>query len=79
MGLFTYYGSDWIAMVLSVVSLWMLGSRMRNGFVLMAAGNAAWIIYGILAHNLPVIISNAVFVVLNVRGYVNWLHSSEKK
>jgi hypothetical protein len=73
-----YYGSDWAAMVLSVVSLWMLGSRRRSGFVLMAVGNAAWIVYGIMAQNLPVIISNAVFVVLNLRGYVKWLHTPEK-
>jgi hypothetical protein len=73
-----YYGADWIAMVLSVASLWMLGSRKRSGFVMMAVGNAAWIIYGVMAKNLPVVISNAVFVVLNLRGYVKWLHTPEK-
>jgi hypothetical protein len=74
-----YYGSDWIAMVLSVASLWMLGSRRRTGFIWMVVGNAAWIIYGIMADcNLPVIISNAVFAALNLRGYMNWLHTPEK-
>jgi hypothetical protein len=78
MELARYYGADWIAMVLSVASLWMLGSRKRNGFVIMAVGNAAWIIYGALAGNLPIIISNIIFVVLNLRGYFNWSHTSEK-
>jgi hypothetical protein len=78
MNLTQYYGSDWIAMLLSVASLWMLGSRKRSGFVTMAVGNAAWIIYGVMANNLPVVISNAVFVVLNLRGYINWTHTSEK-
>lgn len=59
-------------MLVSVASLWMLGSRRRGGFVVMIAGNGAWMVYGIMAANLPVILSNVVFAILNLRGYMNW-------
>jgi hypothetical protein len=78
MNLTQYYGSDWIAMILSVASLWILGNRNRSGFVTMAVGNVAWVIYGVMANNLPVIISNTIFVALNLRGYFNWSHTPEK-
>jgi hypothetical protein len=72
MGMTQYYGADWIATVLSVASVWMLGSRRRNGFLVMIAGNGAWMAYGLLAPNVPIILSNVVFAVLNLRGYMSW-------
>jgi hypothetical protein len=67
-----YYGADWMAMFLSVASLWMLGSRKRSGFIIMVIGNAAWMAYGLMAANVPMILSNVVFAFLNLRGYRNW-------
>ena len=74
-----YYGSDWAAMVLSVASIWMLGSRQRSGFIVMVIGNTAWTVYGLLVMNLPVIISNVIFAALNLRGYYKWSHSPQKQ
>ncbi|GAB3641257.1 hypothetical protein [Spirosoma arcticum] len=68
-----YYGLDWLAMVLSLLALWLIGNKNRVGFAAFALANITWIVVGIwLMHSLGIVLGNLVFLAMNVRGYVNW-------
>jgi hypothetical protein len=38
-----YYGIDWLAMLLTVLAIYLLGNKARYGFVLMILGNVCWV------------------------------------
>jgi hypothetical protein len=67
-----YYGFDWAAMVLTLLAIYMLGDKQRLGFVVMMAGNVSWVVVGILAESLAMILANLVFGAMNVRGLIKW-------
>ena len=66
------YGLDWLAMVLSLVALGLLGRRNRYGFVTFMAANLSWIAAGLLLNNLAICLGNLVFLGCNLRGYWSW-------
>lgn len=71
--LLNYNGLDWLAMVLSLLALWLIGNKNRFGFVAFILANVTWIVVSIwLIHSLGIVLGNVVFLAMNVRGYVNW-------
>jgi hypothetical protein len=67
-----YYGFDWAAMALTLLAIYMLGDKRRMGFVIMIIGNLSWVVVGILADSLAMILANLIFGAMNVRGIVKW-------
>jgi nicotinamide riboside transporter PnuC len=69
---FRYYGVDWLAMVSTFLSLWLLGERRRAGFLIGMVAAGFWFAFGILAGSLANPIANTLFFALNLRGYWRW-------
>jgi nicotinamide riboside transporter PnuC len=67
-----YYFIDWIALVLNALAIYLLGKKKKAGFFLGVIANAAWIIFGILAHSMATVVACAIFVILNIKGWWNW-------
>ena len=70
--LLKYYGIDWLAMVFTVLSICYLGEKKRIGFVYGLLANVCWFIFGVLAVSIANPVANTIFLVLNIRGYLNW-------
>ena len=67
-----YAGVDWVAMAMTFVAIYLLGNQARMGFVLMMVGNACWMVVAIQADSLAMLAANAVFAVMNLRGWWRW-------
>ncbi|GFZ83330.1 hypothetical protein GCM10011403_28670 [Pseudohongiella nitratireducens] len=67
-----YYGVDWVAMVLTLTAIYLLGNKSRYGFITMMGGNSCWVALGILTGSLGLIAANVVFLFMNLRGYLKW-------
>jgi len=72
MDIFQYYGSDWLAVVLTFLATWQLGSKKRVGFITMMSANLGWMTVGYLTGSLAMIIANAVIFGMNLRAFVRW-------
>jgi hypothetical protein len=71
-----YFGVDWIAMVLTFTAIHLLGSKRRAGFVVMGTGNICWSTIGIWAGSPAMVIANAGFLAMNIRGFLKWKHGN---
>lgn len=68
-----YYGLDWLAMGLSLLAMYLLGNKNRMGFVTFITANALWVVLGLtLIQSYGIAFGNAVFLIMNVRGYAKW-------
>ena len=76
--LLKYHGVDWIAMVLTFLTLYYLGEKRRSGFVFGILASISWLIFGVLVHSIANIVANVIFIALNLRGYLNWKASATR-
>jgi len=72
MDIFQYYGSDWLAMVLTFTATYQLGNKKRYGFITMMSANLSWISVGIFTGSLAMIIANIIIFTMNLRAYLKW-------
>ena len=78
--LYQYYLVDWIGMILSLISVYMLGNKKRSGFLLFAFSNLIFIFLGLTwMESVGMAVGNVVFMILNIRGYVSWIRNSESE
>ena len=70
--LLKYHGIDWIAIIMTFLTLYYLGEKRRFGFVFGILASIAWLIFGILVDSIANIVANVIFIALNLRGYLNW-------
>ncbi len=70
--IFKYHGIDWIAIIMTFLTLYYLGEKKRFGFVFGIVASISWLIFGILVDSIANIIANVIFIALNLRGYLNW-------
>lgn len=71
--LFKYYGLDWIAMLLSVIAMILLGNKVKWGFTLFMLANITWILLGfLLLHSYAIVLGNIIFLITNTRGFLKW-------
>ena len=70
-----YNGVDWVAMVVTVFALYYLGNKQRVGFLLGVASAILWLIFNVMIESAAGILANAIFAVLQLRGYWKW-HSA---
>ena len=69
---FKYFGMDWLAMIFTFGSIYLLGNKSRWGFASMMAGNIFWVILGFLTSSIAMVIANAIFFAMNARGWIKW-------
>ena len=70
---FKYYSLDWIAMLLSVIAMLLLGNKVKWGFVLFMLANMTWIALGFLVlHSYAIVLGNIIFLITNTRGFLKW-------
>ena len=70
---FKYYSLDWIAMLLSVIAMLLLGNKVKWGFVLFMLANMTWIVLGFLIlHSYAIVLGNIIFLITNARGFLKW-------
>jgi nicotinamide riboside transporter PnuC len=67
-----YYGIDWLASTMSLLMIYSLGSGRRVGFTFGVSANLSWIIFASLSHSAPILFSNLIFLMLNIRGWCAW-------
>lgn len=70
---FKYYGLDWIGMIITLIAVYLLGNKNRNGFIVFAVANVLWMGIGyFLMSSLGILFGNIFFLVTNIRGFINW-------
>lgn len=67
-----YYGLDWIAMIGSLLFIYLIGNKKRYSFFIGGVANIAWIIVNYWANIWAGVIVNIILTFLNVRGYLHW-------
>lgn len=78
--LFKYYGLDWLAMILSVTAMILLGNKIKWGFSFFMLANVTWVLLGIfLLYSYAIVIGNIIFLITNMRGFLKWSKPAENK
>ena len=67
-----YHYLDWFGMALAIGGMVLLGNRDGRGFVAHLVSNVLWIVVGLWAHSLALVLGNAAFLVINARGWWKW-------
>lgn len=67
-----YYGVDWLAMILTILSIYDLGQKRRRGFILGMGANVAWFTFGVMAGSVANPVANVIFLSMNFKGFLNW-------
>lgn len=71
--LLKYYGLDWLAMVSSLLAVYLMGNKNRFGFISYMLANALWIYLGVFKmQSYGITIGNIFFLAMNLRGYLKW-------
>jgi hypothetical protein len=71
--LFKYYGFDWIAIMLSVIAMILLGNKIKWGFTIFMLANITWILLGfLLLNSYAIVLGNIIFLITNTRGFLKW-------
>ncbi len=74
-----YYTLDWLAMVLSLLAVYLLGNQNKYGFLSFSLANVTWIFLGFAFMNsLGIAIGNIVFLIMNIRGFISWNKKNKK-
>ncbi len=67
-----YYCIDWLALVLNATSIYLLGKKLKSGWILSVVANLAWIVFGMLAHSVATVVACVIFTALSVKGWWDW-------
>jgi hypothetical protein len=67
-----YYCIDWAAVALNATSIYLLGKKLKSGWILNIGANLAWVAFGILSHSVATLVACAIFTVLSVKGWWDW-------
>jgi nicotinamide riboside transporter PnuC len=71
--LFTqYYGLDWLAMIMSLLSMYYIGNKKRIGLVFGLIAGITWVAVNILINLMPGLLLNIILITLNIRAYIKW-------
>lgn len=67
-----FYGTDWMAMGMTFLSLHCLGNKSKFGFIFGILANVSWMVFGMMAGSIASPIANVLFLCLNIRGLIKW-------
>lgn len=71
--IFAHYGIDWLAISLSLYGAYLLGNKVKVGFIVFAISNVFWVILGVFfMASYGMALGNFAFLLLNIRGYIHW-------
>lgn len=62
----------WVANLLLVLSMWLVGSKKRVCFIFGVLGNALWVIIGFQRGTPDLYVISALMVIFNARGWFKW-------
>lgn len=68
----TYYGLDWLAFMMGCTGAWMITNKKSLGFLLCTIGCMCGFAIALMSNQYGFVFSNLCFVLINVRGYINW-------
>jgi hypothetical protein len=63
---------SWLLTLVTVIGLWLVGSRIRWGWLVQLGANVLWVIYAITTKQYGFIIGAIVTGVALVRNYALW-------
>lgn len=67
-----FYGADWVGMIGNLFGLWYISKQRRFGFVVGSIGCLGWVAFGFLTQSGPSIVSNIIYIAMNIRGWRKW-------
>ena len=70
-----YYGLDYFIAVCVLLAMFLLGSRNRFGFIMYTVAAVSGIVFATMAQSPPLLLTNLVMIVINLRGYFKWNNS----
>jgi len=69
----TFYGLDWIVMLLNLYSYYLIGCKKKFGFILGIIGCIAGLLmFSLLTFSFPMLIMYISFSILNIINYLKW-------
>ena len=71
-GIFGYGGSDVAGLVLTFASLWQISRKRRNGFLIGAFANAAWLVFAFQTKSPATVFANVLFGLMNLYAWMRW-------
>ena len=75
---FKYYGLDWIATILTMMSIHFLKHKSVLGFVFGVAASICWLGFTIIAASIAGMIANICFTFMYASGYIKWKKEKEE-
>ena len=51
---------------------WFLTKQRKLGFLIGTIGCIGWLVFGIVAESMPSVISNLIYIGINIRGWWKW-------
>ena len=63
---------DWIGTIFLCLSIWILGNKNKNGYVLNIISCIFFIIFSIQVNSIAMVLANSFVIVLCIRGYFKW-------
>lgn len=77
--LFSYYGLDWLSMLLGFYGMWLLGKKRKVGFVFTVLGMVSALSVALLAQQYGFIFANIIMMILSARNYIMWRAEEKTK
>ncbi len=69
----------WLASAAELLGLWMIGNKIKFGFLISIIGNLIWVavaVLGLPATGLLLVVIPAMFI--NIRNFIRWRKQEEK-
>lgn len=63
---------DWIAAILEISGLWIIGNKKKSGFLMMILCSISWIMIGISNHLYGLSLAALICFIVHVRNYLKW-------
>ena len=73
----TYYGLDWISMILGFFGAWIVGNKNPKGFIIVICSVILAMITAIIAEQYGFIVANTVSIFIATRNYRLWVKEGE--
>lgn len=70
--IFKYYGVDWLAVIFTMIQLYLLGRKNIYGFVYGIIASFFWMAFAFQVGSIANIIANCFFFFINVKGMNTW-------
>lgn len=67
-----FYGIDWLATILGLTGVYLIGNKNKIGFIIFMGASLSWVLFGVLTGSIPVIIGSSIFFMMHLRGLLKW-------